>query len=447
MAVSTTETQYGFSDVLKPYAESLLGQAAGITDVANNPYLQYQGERYAQFSPLQQQSFTNIGAMQPAGQIEEASGLAELAAARGLNTQYATGQFENTFRAPQQYSAGQFSPNQVQAQSLNQYQMGPAERVGTQSFTQPGAAGQYMSPYMQQVTDIQKREAQRQADIAGTQRGARAAGAGAFGGARQAIENAEAQRNLATQMGDIQATGSQAAYQQAQQQFNAEQAARLQAQQANQQAGLTVGQQNLGAQQATQQLGAQTGLQAQLANQQYGLNAQQMAEQSRQFGAGQGLTAAQMQAQYGQSAQQLAEQSRQYGAGLGMQGGQLALGAAGQLGTLGGQYAGQMMDINKLQNQYGGQQQAQAQNIMGAQYQDFLNAQQRPYQQLGFMSDMIRGLPLTQQSQSMFTPPPSTTSQAVGLGTAALGLSRLGAFAGGGRVGSGLADLAIANMA
>jgi hypothetical protein len=60
---------------------------------------------------------------------------------------------------------------------------------------------------------------------------------------------------------------------------------------------------------------------------------------------------------------------------------------------------------------------------------------------------MIRGLPLTQQSQSMFTPPPSTMSQAVGLGTAALGASRLGAFAGGGYVGSGLADLAIANMA
>jgi hypothetical protein len=229
-----------------------------------------------------------------------------------------------------------------------------------------------MSPYMQQVVDINKREAQRQADIAGTQRGAKAAGAGAFGGARQAIENAEAQRNLAMQMGDIQNKGTQDAYSQAMSQFNAEQ-------------------------------------------------------------------------QQAQQAAQLREQSSQYGAGLGMQGGQLALGAAGQLGTLGGQYTGQMLDINKLQNQYGGQQQQQVQNILGAQYQDFLNAQQRPYQQLGFMSDMIRGLPLTQQSQSMFTPPPSTTSQAIGLGTAALGASRL--FASGGHVGSGLADLAIANMA
>jgi hypothetical protein len=92
------------------------------------------------------------------------------------------------------------------------------------------------------VVGIQQWEAQRAADIAGTQRGAQAAQQGAFGGSRQAIMEAEAARNLATQKGDIQAQGSQAAYQQAQQQFNAEQAARLQAQQANQQAGLTVGQ-------------------------------------------------------------------------------------------------------------------------------------------------------------------------------------------------------------
>jgi hypothetical protein len=54
-----------------------------------------------------------------------------------------------------------------------------------------------MSPYMQQVVDQQMASAQRQADIAGTQRGAQAVRAGAFGGSRQAIENAEANRALA----------------------------------------------------------------------------------------------------------------------------------------------------------------------------------------------------------------------------------------------------------
>lgn len=403
MATQVTETQYGFADQLAPYAEKTLGAAWGLADPNNNPYLQYQGDRFAQFNPLQQQSFTNAGSMAPAGQINEATGIAQLAAQQGLNTQY----------NPSQYQAGT-----VASQNLQQYQMGPAQQIGTQSFTDQGRASQYMSPYMQNVVDINKREAQRQADIAGTQRGAKFAGAGAFGGARQAIENAEAQRNLSMQMGDIQNRGMQDAFGQGMSQFNTEQQARLGAQQANQQAGLTVGQQNLAAQLGTQQLGAQTGMQAQIANQ-----------------------------QASQQAAQLREQSAQFGAGLGMQGAQVGLSAAGQLGQLGGQYTGQMLDINKLQNQYGAQQQQQTQNILGAQYQDFLNAQQRPYQQLGFMSDMIRGLPLTQQSQSMFTPPPSMANQAVGLGTAALGLSKMGAFAAGGRVGSGLADLAIANMA
>ena len=170
----------------------------------------------------------------------------------------------------------------VNALPLERLQMQGAGNVGTQSFTQPGAANAYMSPYMQSVVDIQQREAQRQADIASTKRGAGFAQAGAFGGSRQAIENAEAARNLATQKGDIQAQGSQAAFQNAQQQFNAEQQARLAAQQSNQQAGLTTGMQNLNAQQQAnvqnaanqmqaQGMNSQQALQAALANQQAGL--------------------------------------------------------------------------------------------------------------------------------------------------------------------------------
>lgn len=191
---------------------------------------------------------------------------------------------------------------------LQQYQMGPAERVGTQSFAQPGSAEAYMSPYMQNVVDIQKREAGRQSAIQGAQQQAQAAQAGAFGGSRDAILRAERERNLAQQMGDIQATGSQAGFQNAQQQFNAEQAARLQAQQANQQAGLTAGGQNLAAQLGVQQLGTQTGTQLALAN----LSNQQQAAVQNQ--------AAQLQAQ-GMNSQQalqaaLANQGVQQQAGL-----------------------------------------------------------------------------------------------------------------------------------
>jgi hypothetical protein len=98
-----------------------------------------------------------------------------------------------------------------------------AGNLGGQSFTNAGTAGTYMSPYMQNVVDIQKREAQRQSGIQGTQQQAQAAQAGAFGGGRDAIMRAERERNLGTQMNDIQAQGLQSAYQAAQNQYNTEQ--------------------------------------------------------------------------------------------------------------------------------------------------------------------------------------------------------------------------------
>jgi hypothetical protein len=338
---------------------------------------------------------------------------------------------------------------EASAPNLQNYQMGPAQQVATQSFAAPGSAEAYMSPYMQSVVQQQQREAQRTADVATTQRGAQAVGAGAYGGSRQAIMDAEAARNLATQKGDIQATGSQAAYQQAQQQFNAEQASSLQAQQANQQAGLSTGQSNLNAQLGIQQLGSGQSMQAQLANQQALQSAQGLAEQSRQYGAGYGMTGAQTAAQYGQSAAQLAEQSSQYGAGLGMQGYQTGLSAANQLGQLGQSEYAQNLGINQLQQATGATEQAQQQAALTQQYQDFLAQKQYPYQQLSYMSDMLRGLPMSQSTNQMFQAPVSTAATVAGLGTAAYGASKL---AKGGKVKdtrrpAGLAELAISKMA
>jgi len=512
----------------RPYAKDTLAKGAALTDINQNPYQTYGANRIAGFSPMQQQAQQGAANMQPSQQLGTASDMAQAAGIGALGANYQAGRFSNQFRDPGQYQPGQFSMSEAQAPNLQNYQfenaprdiqtrpydaptmqgqqtgynpnlqsfqMDPAERVRTRSFAQPGSAEAYMSPYMQNVVDIQKREAQRQSAIQGTQQQAQAVGAGAFGGSRDAIMRAERERNLGQQMGDIQATGQQAAFQNAQQQFNAEQQARLQAQQANQQAGLTVGGQNLGARLGVQQLGTQTGLQTALANlnnqqqaavqnqaaqlQTQGLNAQQAmqaalanqqmgynvgsqnlaanlgvqqlgagqnlqaqlanqqafqqaqnaAEQSRQFGAGQGLQAANLGAQYGQSAQQLGEQSRQYGAGLGMQGLQTGLQAAGQLGQLGGQQFQQGMDINKLQSAYGGQMQQQAQRPLDQAYQDFLNQQNYPYKQLGFMSDMIRGLPLGSQStSSIYEQGPGMTQTLAGLGGAAYGFGKSGLF-------------------
>ena len=435
----TQNTTYSTNipEYAQPYVETMLGTAQQQIYNYNDqgeptsmkpytPYSQDPNAYFAGFSPMQQQSFQNAANMGVAPEMGQAAGTTANAMNRALGTQYQAGQFGNQFQAPGAYEAGQFDPSQVQAQGLQQYQMGPAERVRTQSFANPYSAQQYMSPYMQNVVDIQQREAQHQADIAGTQRGAQAVGAGAFGGSRQAIMDAEAARNLAQQKGDIQATGQQAAYQQAQAQFNAEQQARLQAQMANQQAGLTTGTQNLGALLGIQQLGAGQNLQAQLANQQMGLNAQQMAEQSRQFGAGQGLTAAQLAAQYGLAGQQAAEQSRQYGAGLGMQGLQTALSGAGQLGNLGQNVYGQQMGINQLQNQYGAQQQGLEQSKINQQIQNYATQQQYPMMQLANMSNLLRGLPMQSTTVQGYQAAPSAISQLGGLGTA--GIAGLGLY-------------------
>ena len=146
---------------------------------------------------------------------------------------------------------------------------------------------------------------------------------------------------------------------------------------------------------------------------------------------------------------QLNAQQQQFGAGLGLQGLQTAMTGAKSLADIGQTQYGQNLGLLDVQNRFGAQQQQQMQNALNTEYQDFLNFQNYPYKQLGFMSDMIRGLPLTQQSSTMYQQPPSMISQAAGLGTAALGASKLGMFAKGGSVSdapAGLADLAIYQM-
>jgi hypothetical protein len=152
-----------------------------------------------------------------------------------------------------------------------------------------------------------------------------------------------------------------------------------------------------------------------------------------------------------QQAAQLGEQSRQYGAGLGLQGLQTAMTGANTLNAIGQNQFTQGMDINKLQNTYGLQQQNQQNTILGNQYQDWLNAQNQPYKQMGFMSDIIRGAPLSQMGSTIYSAPASPIAQMAGVGLAAKGL---GMFADGGAVQdvayrdkpAGLADLAIYKM-
>ena len=144
--------------------------------------------------------------------------------------------------------------------------------------------------------------------------------------------------------------------------------------------------------------------------------------------------------------QQLNAQQQQFGAGLGLQGLQTAMTGAKSLADIGQTQYGQNLGLLDVQNKFGTQQQQQMQNALNTEYQDFLNYQNYPYKQMGFMSDMIRGLPLTQQSQTMYQQPPSMIQQAAGLGITG---KALGVFAEGGAVDerpAGLADLAIYRM-
>jgi hypothetical protein len=348
-----TQTSLTYGPEFQPFAGELMRRAGSL---ASQQYTPYEYNRIAGFDPMQLQAQQAAANMRVSPYIGQSAGLAQMAA------QYQPGGFQNpyiqqmagmsygpgTFR-PERVSS-QFAPSQFQAAQVSP-QFAPtqfqAERVGTSytpgeftpervsgtydptrfraqdvkaqqvssgqsttgRFTDPNVVQSYMSPYMQNVVEIQKREAQRQADIAAAQRGAAAVRAGAFGGSRQAIENAEAQRNLATQMGDIQAKGSQAAFEQAAQQFQTDEARNLAMQQENVRVKLQAALAN-----------QQTGLAAALANQSKNLEAQQMAEQSKQFGASRGMQAALANQQAAMQAQQAREQSRQFGAETGLRG-------------------------------------------------------------------------------------------------------------------------------
>ena len=104
-------------------------------------------------------------------------------------------------------------------------------------------ADQYMSPYMQQVVDVQKERAILDAQRQGAGRGAQAVQAGAFGGSRAAVQEALAGEALNRQLAEIQASGQQQAFEQAQQQFERDRAARADAERISLGAGELAGQQ------------------------------------------------------------------------------------------------------------------------------------------------------------------------------------------------------------
>lgn len=327
-----------------------------------------------------------------------------------------------------------------------------------QMATSPAAYQAYMSPYQQNVTDIQLQGLQRQADIAAQGRKSAAVRAGAFGGSRQAIENAEANRALASQMDAARAQGLQQAYQQAQ--ANIAQRAQLGLQ------GLAGAQQGLGtalqggqlglAGLGTAMQGQQAGLQGlSTANQLYGTGIQgaQTGLQGvdRQLaGTAQGMQGAQMAMQgaglglQGVNTGLAGTAQGMQGAGVGLQGvsGQqagygLANQSAGQLGQLGTQQLAAQTGILGLQNQIGAQQQGQQQQIINQAIQNYAQAQEAPMTAFNQYNALLRGYAVPGTTTSQYQAQPALASQIAGLGTAGIGaLGLYNATTGAGAVGS-----------
>jgi hypothetical protein len=114
-----TVTQTNLPEYARPYFENLLerSQAESYRD-----YTPYEGQRLEGFTPQQEAIRAEAMGMTTPGQFAPASNIAQQAAMQSLGTQY---------------DPTRFNYMGVQAPSLNQYQMGPFERVQGQQFGAP----------------------------------------------------------------------------------------------------------------------------------------------------------------------------------------------------------------------------------------------------------------------------------------------------------------------
>jgi hypothetical protein len=374
----TTVTQTDLPEYVQPYFERLLKRGEAES---NQQYTPYQGERLAYFSPdeLASQGMTRgyaqAGTPQeyqlasqraamlggPYGSGYQADYLGDTYDAQGYGSGYQAGLVGSGYQAGQQregYDAQSYQPG-YQAQGLqsgyraqdNFSTYNPNARQSGYQAGQVGPAFQqlgyeenidrFMSPYQQAVTDVQKREATRQSEMMGDKTADAAAMSGGLGGYREAIMQSERERNLGTQLDDIQAKGSQAGFQSAQQQLAAERASGLdasrfglqqftageQARQAQEQ----MQQQAFSVSEAARQKAAEMGMDARQQNQ----AARQAEEQYRQSAFSQTESARQAQEKFGQSGFQLTEGSYQNQAEIDLkryQAGEAAKQAASKLG-------------------------------------------------------------------------------------------------------------------
>ena len=371
---------------LAPFQEQFLGDifASASALTGDGSQMPYAAQQRAGLSTGQQDAITaanqGIGSFQPyLDQGGQAIGQGIGAVGTGLGAiGSALGQLPE---AQQGYRDQQTAMLNAQALGQAGTQQAQAMTAGADYGFDPNSYQDFMNPFMNDVIQQQYQDIADQGDIQKNQANAQAVGSGAFGGSRDALLQSEINQNVLDQQAR---TGSQLRSQGFQQASNlAQQAA---------------------SQQAQQQL-AQA--------QQFGQQAGQLGQQGMQGAQGYGQTAAGL----GNLAQLTGQLGQSTGA-LGQTVGQLGQATAG-LGQMGQQMG--VQDVNSLLG-IGGLQQQSSQQALDVARANSLAQQNLPYQQVGFMSDIFRGVPALQQTTSKTTsPPPSTTSQMLGLAQAGIG--------------------------
>jgi len=297
-----------------------------------------------------------------------------------------------------QYDTGKFDPySQFRMANYNEYQFQQPDMFTGQTV------GQYMSPYMQNVVDVQKQQAQLDFDRQQAGRDAAAVQAGAFGGSRQAVGDYLAQEGLARQMGDIQATGQQQAFEQASRMFGEDRAAQMEMERLR---GAELARVQAG---RAGELGRVQGAEASELG-----RVQSALEQSRQFGAGQALAAE-------QAAMQGAGQLNTFAQGLGGLG--MNVGSLGMnLANLGERQRAADIQGAQLLESVGRDIRAEDQARLDLAYEDFERQRDYPMRQYERFAGLLRGVPVTpdiyQQRMVNYNP----VQQALGAGISALGL-------------------------
>ena len=456
-------------EYVEPYFKRLLqrGEAESLQG-----YTPYGGQRLSYFSPDELQSQAMVRGFAGAGTPQEFTDASTRYGAQGsVSSGFTQGDVTSGYTAPvagptayggatlgSGYTAGSFTPGYTAQTRASQLAMQQAPDQFTPLSYEENIQ-RFMSPYQQNVIDIQKREARRQSDIAASKIQDAAAASGGLGGYREAIMQAERERNLSQQLGDIQQKGSQAAFESAQQQLERERAQGV--------TGTQLGLQRFGALQSAAQSQEQLAQQAFNAGQaarqqaaQLGLSAQQQEEAARQaqekfsqsaFGASQQA----MQAAGAQNIQafQAGEAARQQAAKLGLSAEQIeqagkqaeekftqsAFDLSSRYGLAAAQglmQAGQGIQQDaisrmSLLSDIGRQQRALEQAGLDMGYQDFIRQRDFTRDQLGMFGGLLRGVPVQpQQTISTYQQQPGLFQTALGAGLSGLGLYRgLGAGA------------------